>query len=476
MDDRAQQTLERELKLDVDESFTLPALGGRPLEPRTFTSTYYDTADRRLSSSNLTLRRRLENGKGAWQLKLPRDEGRLELEAPGGPAGPPAALAKVLAGVLRSARLEPVATLRTRREGVALGDGAASVEVVVDEVSVLDGQRGTASFRELEIEATGADGDLAGVAKVLRKAGAHEGDGRPKLFRVLGLDAAVPAKNAAASEHLRAMLDRQYRELLVRDAAVRAVDEEHDIHQFRVATRRLRAILRAAERVLEPEWARGLRDELGWLADALGMVRDLDVLLAYLRAEASTLDPADRAALEGALELLDEERVAVREALLATLDEDRYRALLDHVDDAVRAPRFLHTDFAVADFAAAEYRRLRRALKALRSDETDEALHRVRIHGKRARYAAELAEAEVGKPAGRFIAEAKRLQDVLGEHQDAAVAEERLRALARRARRAGAAFAAGRVAERQLARRQAAAKALPAVWETLERAGRKAWS
>ena len=58
------------------------------------------------------------------------------------------------------------------------------------------------------------------------------------------------------------------------------------------------------------------------------------------------------------------------------------------------------------------------------------ALHAVRIKVKRARYAAELAQPVVGKPARRFIERAKDLQDLLGDHQDAVTAQERLRKLA----------------------------------------------
>jgi len=73
-------TFERELKLEADPGFTIPDLGGKPLAPRTFTSTYYDTPARRLLRSGITLRRRVENRAGVWQLKLPSEDGRYELE------------------------------------------------------------------------------------------------------------------------------------------------------------------------------------------------------------------------------------------------------------------------------------------------------------------------------------------------------------------------------------------------------------
>jgi non-ribosomal peptide synthetase component E (peptide arylation enzyme) len=73
----------------------------------------------------------------------------------------------------------------------------------------------------------------------------------------------------------------------------------------------------------------------------------------------------------------------------------------------------------------------------------------VRIRAKRARYAAELAEAVVGKPATRFVRRARKLQDVIGEHQDAVVAEERLRAAAAKEHTQEAAISVGRLVERE---------------------------
>ena len=74
------ETLEREIKLSPEEGFVLPELGGRRMPTRVFISTYHDTADLRLARHGITFRHRVEDGAGLWQLKLPRDAARLELE------------------------------------------------------------------------------------------------------------------------------------------------------------------------------------------------------------------------------------------------------------------------------------------------------------------------------------------------------------------------------------------------------------
>jgi hypothetical protein len=109
-------SVERELKfraysLDVD------GIVGKRLEERTFTSVYYDTDDARLFRAGLTLRRRVERGRGCWQLKVPHPDGRVEIEALGGPAEPPGKIRKLLRAPLRGRAVGPVATMRTHRSG-----------------------------------------------------------------------------------------------------------------------------------------------------------------------------------------------------------------------------------------------------------------------------------------------------------------------------------------------------------------------
>src|SRR5215470_16112810 len=108
-------SVEHELKLEGSEGVDLDRLGGEPIESHSFLSIYHDVADLRLLRAGITLRRQTENGASLWQLKLPHDHARLELEEPGGPASVPAPLAAVLSGVVRSREVVPIAMLATHR-------------------------------------------------------------------------------------------------------------------------------------------------------------------------------------------------------------------------------------------------------------------------------------------------------------------------------------------------------------------------
>ena len=474
------QTHERELKLSVPPGFSLPRLPGRKLQSATFTSTYHDTADRALARAGITLRRRVQNRRGLWQLKLPGEGERLELEAPGPPGAPPEELSALLVGVLRRRELEPVAVLRTRREGVrAREDGRAVADVTVDTVSVLDGRRVRERVVELEVEALAGGADaLPELERLLIQAGAVPGDGRSKAFRALGYfpsKPAAPPRWAPAAEHVRATIALHVDELIAHDAGTRLGADPEELHQARVATRRLRAVLRAARPLLDPDWTESLRAELAWVGGALGPVRDLDVLLERLRTEVAGLEPPEGRAAGRFLRALEEERSSARAAMLDAMSSARYLELLARLEAAAVAPRAQAAAVSLREVAAREFRKLRREVRALPPGPPDDALHAVRIHGKRARYAAELAEGVVGKPARRFVRDAKRLQDVIGEHQDAVVAEERIRGLLEGTDDPRVHFAAGRLVEREGERRRRARAACPKAWERLERSGKRAW-
>ena len=265
------ETLERELKLDVEPSFALPQLEGEPLRERVFTSTYHDTPPRSLAYAGLTLRCRVEDRSSLWQLKLPRPGGaRAELEVAGDPDAPPEELVRLLQAHLRHGPLEPVAVLRTHRSGVRVMDGDRRIaDVTVDAVDVLEDGASAGGFVELEAELVdGDEGDLERLGRVLREAGARASDGRSKLLRVLGLGDAPGAELAV-----------RLRAIEAHDPGVRAGGEPSD------ATAAAEAARRAAELVADEQ----LRADLLWLAGELAGGRGPAALesgryLALLRA------------------------------------------------------------------------------------------------------------------------------------------------------------------------------------------------
>ena len=470
------ETLERELKLDVAESFALPELPGSPLPERVFTSTYHDTPGRSLGRAGITLRRRVENGTSLWQLKLPRGgaRDRVELEEPGGPSGPPPELARLLVAHTRHGRLEPVAALRTRRTGVRVEDqGREVADVTVDEVTILQAESGVTGFTELEVEliGDGAEPDLERLGRALRDAGALESSGKPKLLRVLNLPVPTPpARNAPLHEHLRHALEEQLDALEAHDPGVRFGGDPEDLHQLRVATRRTRALIRATRPLLGDRLT-ALGDELKLLGGLLGAVRDLDVLLERLRPEVAHLD-AERDRGEEVLAALATERTMHRNVLVAAMETPRYLALLDAFRTAIDELGPIDATSSADEIAARALRKLRRVADALSSAPSDEEVHALRIAAKRARYAAELAALGGSKKAVRAIGAFKKLQDVTGRHQDAVVAEEHLRRIVR----AETAVAAGRLIERERRRKAAVRERYPSVLRKALRTGRKAFS
>jgi CHAD domain-containing protein len=463
---------EQEVKLGAPPSFRLPSLDGvadgvsaEPREPQRLSATYLDTDDLRLTSWGVSLRFRNDEG---WTVKLPIDEVdgllvRGEHTFGGNVRRPAPEAIDLVQAFVRTGELRPQVRLRTVRRGVVLRseDGDKLADVVDDEVSVLDGRRIAARFRELEVEIASEvpRSLLDAVLRQLQVAGAGEPDPTTKLIRALGSRAGRPpevvveglARDASAGDVIRRALAASVARLISHDPVVRLDVDPEGVHQARVATRRLRSDLRTFRTLLDADWAGALRDELGWLADILGRVRDGDVMLLAMRDLAALLPEARAPDAARILATLEQERDAAHEELLATLRGERYVALLDRLVEAARAPALLAEAGAPAQevvpaLVRRPWRSLVRKVKAASDPPTDDELHAIRIRTKRVRYAAEAVAPVAGKTAGRFASAAADLQDVLGELNDAVVAEEWLRAWAGGSRSLRAVFAAGELA------------------------------
>jgi CHAD domain-containing protein len=379
----------------------------------------------------------------------------------GGPESPPVAAVDLVRAWVRTAPVQAVARLKTRRRRIELTDlgGKKVAEVVDDEVSVLDDGRISSRFRELEVEL--GEGAPVGLADALvarlRAAGAGAPEVTPTIVRALGPRALAPPDvvtpgaltlDSPARDVIHTAITASVLRLLAHDPGVRLGDDPEQVHQARVATRRLRSDLRTFRSLLVPEWDAALRSELQWLGAELGAVRDTEVLLELLRGKVVRLTDADRPVGEHLLGQLLRRWEETRVELLVALRSRRYAQLLDRLVDATHAPALLPEADEPARtilprLVRGPWRQLRRSVEALPEVPVDEQLHAVRIRAKRSRYAAEAVAPALGAPARRFAKAVAALQEVLGDHQDAVIAASWLRGVAQHAETGEEVFVAG---------------------------------
>jgi CHAD domain-containing protein len=262
---------------------------------------------------------------------------------------------------------------------------------------------------------------------------------------------------------------------------VRVGTDDEAVHQARVATRRLRSHLQTFRPLVDEQWATELRDELRWLGDVLGAVRDADVLSARLEKSIERLPMIDRAPSQPLLDGLKQDLDRRRTKLLEAFRGDRYLALLDRLVLAARFPRLLlRVEHAsdrdiLRDLVRQHWEKLADAVDELPDDPPDAGLHAVRIRAKRVRYAAEAVEPAFGKPARAFARAVTELQDVLGEHQDAVLAAEWLRSNAARTGDESVGFSAGQLAAFEHLGALAAREAWPSAWKQASRKRLRHW-
>jgi CHAD domain-containing protein len=295
---------------------------------------------------------------------------------------------------------------------------------------------------------------------------------------------------AVAVQAVRGALDSAVQRLLAADPIARIGDDPEGVHQARVATRRLRCDLRTFAPLLDPIWVESLRAEAKWLGSELGTARESEVLLGHLRARAHTLPADAEHAVCGLVDHAAGDRAAAQARVVEVLRSPRYLELVDRLVEGAIAPRVRTEAFHastrdLARLARAPWKKLKRDHARLGPSPADEVLHALRIRAKRARYAVEAVSGFIDGEAPHELAAAlTSLQDVLGAHQDAVVAQtwlhdELARELTARLngdRPAPAqAYAAGMLAGLLRADAIAAVEELPAAWRRTDRHRLTSW-
>ena len=270
------------------------------------------------------------------------------------------------------------------------------------------------------------------LAKRLSKAGAKPSRYPSKLAHAIAappksdLDGAAPH---ALTEYMAGQIDAIF------DGDMQLRRGQDPIHDTRVAIRRLRSTMRVFGKLLDRSATEHLDEELKWFAGLLGEVRDRQVQRRRFRA---VLDDWPPELVLGPVATrinsdLHSEQLKARTAVSEAMDSQRYLDVLATLQRWRAEPPLTTRPTAkkLDKRASRAERKADRRLSAAVKAGDDTMLHRARKAAKRARYAAELRRpmdksAAVKKAEKHF----KRIQRLLGDHQDSVVASDVLRRFA----------------------------------------------
>ena len=346
--------------------------------------------------------------------------------------------------MLAGEALAPVFTTRVERTVRMVQVGDALIEAALDrgELSA-DGRRAAVCELELELKA-GEPGALFDLARQLSRSVPLRLSLISKAERGYGLasgsDAAPPPRRQAAAlepkatvgEALQALGQATLAHLCAGLEALRERPEPDAVHQARVATRRLRALLKILKPLTQDVAAQRLDAELDWLAGEFDAARDLDVFVGEVwEKQVAGATFTGREAFERGLKAAHANAYLRMEAALESV---RIRDVLLEAAAWLEAGAWTR-DPALAEirngraatFAAQRLEHHRRQVKKRAKSFADldaPARHKLRLKGKTLRYAAEDLAAlfpDHPKRAELFIKASKAVQDILGELNDRSV-------------------------------------------------------
>jgi CHAD domain-containing protein len=442
---------------------TIDGLALEPCSTLQIVDTYLDTDDWRIHRAGFALRLRSESGKSEATLKSLHSAGagvadRRELtetlensesESIGKLTGRVGTRVQAVTG---EHALRPLFEVRTTRQRYSIRkqDEAQPLgEIALDDTVIArpHGEPET-HMQRVEVEVLGRHREpLESLVKTLRGECALEAASDSKYSQGLEMVGLVPAaapKFAPTEvygpmpmlEVARANLRRYLSVWHSHEFGARLGDDPQELHDMRVAARRLDGILRQFKSWLPASFSR-LRPIIKKVLRTLGEVRDLDVALSELELFSSELPESDRASVEPLKRYLMSERGRVRARMLSVLDAVSVQSTLQKLASLLAtAPAAAQQSTgelalnAAPDMIRLRYRKLRKRADKLTSDSSTEAYHEVRGQLKKLRYALEAVAVIYGKPADEMLRTLRRWQESLGVQQDAAVASRRLAALA----------------------------------------------
>ena len=233
-----------------------------------------------------------------------------------------------------------------------------------------------------------------------------------------------PAPEAAeGSRRIEAALREQQRQLRAAAASLPDLDSD-DVHDGRVAARRMRSLLKTFRPMLDVRCARLMRADLRSFARSLALVREADVRRDLL-VELSQNDPG--LAVEDSRRLvimLDDRCLEARSSLARHVAEPRYAALTAAVQsEAAMADLRIRPDMTLGDVLQYVNDSWGTATRRLEKEPTDTAgLHALRLALKHCRYALETVPDVAAGEVRELLRRLRAAQEGIGEHRDLVLA------------------------------------------------------
>lgn len=451
---------ETELKLALSPSvagsvLSVPALernrAGRSKSQRLVT-TYYETPGKDLARQGVSLRIRQEddrriqtvkaegknsvaNARGEWEwtVKDAKPDLHLIKETP---------VSDVFADVSED-RLEPVVVTDVVRTRQNLEVGGDVVEAALDQGSIVAGDA-KEDIRELELELReGTPASLYRLALELNSAIPFDIEVESKAARGFRLKEGSPPQASKPSqtrlnsddqaiEALCSIIEETLGHLLANQPAALAGDPE-GVHQVRVAVRRVRSALRLFSPNLESHAKSLFEDELRHAGQTIGEARDWDVFCDEILSKVSET-PEARKFTELMKPAAEARRATAQQTCVRQLQDPTFRALVlglaawieeGREDSGQVGDDGLKRDIGeiAGDLLDRLDAKATKRGRAVRPDASPTELHPLRKSLKKLRYSIEFLESIFPpKKAKRFLGRLKKLQKVLGEINDAAMA------------------------------------------------------
>jgi CHAD domain-containing protein len=214
-------------------------------------------------------------------------------------------------------------------------------------------------------------------------------------------------------------------------AVEKPYDHAENVHQLRVGMRRVGAALRVFTDCLPRKQLRSVKRSLRIIRRAAGDARDWDVFRLGLPAAKPLMATAGKPALDYLVGYAMGERSAAQLRLetAATVAGPGLTEESNELPAAVHEPRCENPPANFGDLAAGQFGELVRCFdEAVRANPTEAAgLHQLRILGKRSRYALEIfADCFPPEFKDAMFPAVERVQELLGDIQDATIGRDRL--------------------------------------------------